>query len=309
MKKRKWILAALALTLGFTACTQDDTPEVLEQEIRVATRSESGDGTGSSTTTEAFTRDFNLDLWSNDNPNKYERHAMHHDGTSWNVVKTNKLYDNTFAAAVAGKTNYAWFTNDGYYVDVSMDQSSGSIDDYDMMFAISLIEDPSKPLDLHFEHLFVKLTFNIVYGSEYGDTPPSFNFVGIDSHNSLNDRVVISGVRGGEPKKVYSSTEAHNVSAAINYGDANDYTDDKIEAIVGDGTIPAGTDFLYFFRTFDDPNPMIVKVPEGGLTFVKGKHYTFDLKVGKDKVTVEQVSMNDFDRPFGDGWSNEDDLK
>ena len=36
MKKRKWILAALALTLGFTACTQDDTPEVLEQEIRVA---------------------------------------------------------------------------------------------------------------------------------------------------------------------------------------------------------------------------------------------------------------------------------
>ena len=36
MKKRKWILAALAFTLGFTACTQDDTPEVLEQEIRVA---------------------------------------------------------------------------------------------------------------------------------------------------------------------------------------------------------------------------------------------------------------------------------
>ena len=38
MKKRKWILAALALTLGFTACTQDDTPQAQEQEIRVATR-------------------------------------------------------------------------------------------------------------------------------------------------------------------------------------------------------------------------------------------------------------------------------
>ena len=36
MKKRKWILAALALTLGFTACTQDDTLQELEQEIRVA---------------------------------------------------------------------------------------------------------------------------------------------------------------------------------------------------------------------------------------------------------------------------------
>ena len=305
MRKKKFIYAALALvTLGLTACQQEEdfAQQGGEKELRIATRSTAAEGT-----TETFTRDFNLDLWSNDNPNKYERHAMHHDGTSWNVVKTNKLYDNTFAAAVVGKTNYAWFTNDGYYVDVSMDQSSGSIDDYDMMFAISLIEDPSKPLDLHFEHLFVKLTFNIVYGSEYGDTPPSFNFVGIDSHNSLNDRVVISGVRGGEPKKVYSSTEAHNVSAAINYGDANDYTDDKIEAIVGDGTIPAGTDFLYFFRTFDDPNPMIVKVPEGGLTFVKGKHYTFDLKVGKDKVTLTPTTT---DTDFPGGWDNdsEEDL-
>ena len=36
MKKRKWILAAIALTLGWNGCTQDDTPEVQEQEIRVA---------------------------------------------------------------------------------------------------------------------------------------------------------------------------------------------------------------------------------------------------------------------------------
>ena len=163
MRNRKFIYVALALlTLGFAACQQEDfVPQGGEKELRFATRSTAAEGTA-----EAFTSDFNLDLWSYDNPNKYERHAMHHDGTSWIVVKTNKLYDNTFAAAVAGKTNYAWFTNDGYYVDVSMDQSSGSIDDYDMMLAISLIEDPSKPLDLHFENLFVKLTFNIVYGSE-----------------------------------------------------------------------------------------------------------------------------------------------
>ena len=172
MKKRKWILAALALTLGFTACTQDDTPEVLEQEIRIATRSIVAEGTA-----ETFTRDFNLDLWSNENPDKYERHAMHYDGTSWNVVKTNNLYDNTVAAAVAGKSTYMYFTNDGYNVNVSMDQMKGSIDDYDMMFASSEIVDPSKPFDLHFEHLFVKLTFNIKYGSEYGDTPPTFYFV------------------------------------------------------------------------------------------------------------------------------------
>ena len=307
MKKRKWILAALALTLGFTACTQDDTPEVLEQEIRVAARSESGDGTGSSTTTEAFTRDFNLDLWSNENPDKYERHAMHYDGTSWNVIKTNKLYDKTVAAAVAGKSTYMYFTNDGYNVNVSMDQMKGSIDDYDMMFASSEIVDPSKPLDLHFEHLFVKLTFNIKYGCEYGDIPPTFYFAGIDSHGSLNDMVVISGVRDGEPTRTYSPTEDHTVSAAINYGDADDFTDDKIEVIVGDGTIPAGTEFLLLFKRYDDAEPMIVKAPEGGLTFVKGKHYTFDLKVGKDKVTLTPTTT---DTDFPGGWDNdsEEDL-
>ena len=304
MRNRKFIYAALALlTLGFAACQQEEdfTPQGGEKELRIATRSTAAEGT-----TETFTRDFNLDLWSNDNPNKYERHAMHHDGTSWNVVKTNKLYDNTVAAAVAGKSTYMYFTNDGYNVNVSMDQMKGSIDDYDMMFASSEIVDPSKPLDLHFEHLFVKLTFNIVYASEYGDTPPTFYFAGIDSHGSLNDMVIISGVRDGEPTRTYSPTEDHTVSAAINYGDADDFTDDKIEVIVGDGTIPAGTEFLLLFKRYDDAEPMIVKAPEGGLTFVKGKHYTFDLKVGKDKVTIEKTTIGN-DIP---GWNNdsEEDL-
>ena len=304
MRNRKFIYAALALlTLGFTACQQEDdfAPQGGEKELRIATRSTAAEGT-----TETFTRDFNLDLWSNDNPNKYERHAMHHDGTSWNVVKTNKLYDKTVAAAVAGKSTYMYFTNDGYNVNVSMDQMKGSIDDYDMMFASSEIVDPSKPLDLHFEHLFVKLTFNIKYGSEYGDTPPTFYFAGIDSHGSLNDMVIISGVRDGEPTRTYSPTEDHTVSAAINYGDADDFTDDKIEVIVGDGTIPAGTEFLLLFKTYDDAEPLIVKAPEDGLTFVKGKHYTYDLKVGKDYIYITEANANG----AFPGWDNdsEEDL-
>ena len=50
-----------------------------------------------------------------------------------------------------------------------------------------------------------------------------------------------------------------------------------------------------------------VKMPEAK-TLAEGTHYTFNLKVGKNKVTVEQVSTNDFDSPFGDGWNNEEDL-
>ena len=48
------------------------------------------------------------------------------------------------------------------------------------------------------------------------------------------------------------------------------------------------------------------------ITFEEGTHYTFDLKVGKDKVTIEQVSVNSNDPsiPFGDGWRSdiEEDL-
>lgn len=101
MRNRKFIYAALALlTLGFAACQQEEdfAPQGGEKELRIATRSTAAEGT-----TETFTRDFNLDLWSNENPDKYERHAMHHDGTSWNVVKTNKLYDKTVAFAITGK--------------------------------------------------------------------------------------------------------------------------------------------------------------------------------------------------------------
>ena len=37
-----------------------------------------------------------------------------------------------------------------------------------------------------------------------------------------------------------------------------------------------------------------------------GKHYTFDLKVGKDKVTLTPTIT---DTDFPGGWDNEDDLK
>ena len=40
-----------------------------------------------------------------------------------------------------------------------------------------------------------------------------------------------------------------------------------------------------------------------------GIHYTVSVKVGKDKVTIEQVSTSDFDSPFGDGWNDEEEIK
>ena len=286
--------------LGFAGCTQDDAPTVQEQEISVAARSTTD---SESTTTETFTRDFNLDLWSSENPNKYERHAMSHDGTSWNVVKTSYLDDSTVAAGVAGTATYIAFTDDGYDIMVPTSQTDGSVDDYDMMFAYNKdVMSSSNALDLHFEHLFVKLTFNIVkYGNELGDTPAFESIVINNPKGYLNDKVTISGVKGGDPLKKYSKT-SNTVSASIKKDD----TGDKIEVIVGYGTLPANTEFLYLYKEddYDFENPLIVKVPAGGgLTFEKGKHYTFNLTVGRDKGELTLIDASE-NLP---GWSNDNE--
>ena len=85
-------------------------------------------------------------------------------------------------------------------------------------------------------------------------------------------------------------------------------TDDKVEVIVGIGTLPAGYEFIHLYDRFGTTEPWKkVLVPEGGLTFEAGKHYTFDLKVGKDKVTLTPTTT---DTDFPGGWDNdsEEDL-
>lgn len=81
----------------------------------------------------------------------------------------------------------------------------------------------------------------------------------------------------------------------------------KFTVIVSPDAYSAGDDFI---RITIDDQVLTAKMPND-ITFEEGKHYTFDLKVGKDVVTIEQVSVNGNDPsiPFGDGWNNEKDLK
>ena len=306
MRNRKFIYAALALlTLGFAACQQEDdfAPQGGEKELRIATRSTAAEGTA-----EAFTRDFNLDLWSNENPDKYERHAMHHDGTSWNVIKTNKLYDNTVAFAITGK-GMNMDTNadkNQYFLSVyDQQETSLNVDDFDVMYAYNPNVDTETPLNLEFKHLFTKLTINIEYGSEF-TTTPKVEYVLFVSE-PLKPVVTITGIGTDNLQFDYAEDWIHP-SKFINYGDEADMTDDKVEVIVGIGTLPAGYEFIHLYDRFGTTEPWKkVLVPEGGLTFEAGKHYTFDLKVGKDKVTLTPTTT---DTDFPGGWNNdsEEDL-
>ena len=76
----------------------------------------------------------------------------------------------------------------------------------------------------------------------------------------------------------------------------------KFTAIVSPDAYSAGDDFI---RITIGDQVLTAKMKEA-ITFAEGTHYTFDLKVGKDKVTIERTTIGN-DIP---GWDNdsEEDL-
>lgn len=90
--------------------------------------------------------------------------------------------------------------------------------------------------------------------------------------------------------------------------DEGNITAKKFTAIVSPDAYTAGDEFI---RITIGDQVLTAKMKED-ITFEEGTHYTFDLKVGKDAVTIDQVSVNGNvpSIPFGDGWRSdtEEDL-
>lgn len=258
MKSYFLALAALA----FAACQQDDTPTMQEQELGIAARS-TDDVEGA---TETFTRPFTLTLWSTTDAAKHETHPMTYtDGTGWNTVKSSVLPATAFAYCGEGVGNVTSPTS--YTVTLQTDQTDATkLAAADVMTATGNASAESS-LNLNFEHVFSKVTFNATLAEEFDDT----------------DKITSLEVMTVDEKTVNAYVNGETVSAIITPGE---YTD--------------GNNFLSI--TVSDPdNPLTVKVPTGGLTFTAGTHYTFDLKVGKDKVTLTPEGTN---TDFPGGWDN-----
>ena len=75
----------------------------------------------------------------------------------------------------------------------------------------------------------------------------------------------------------------------------------KFTAIVSPDAYAAGDEFI---RVTIGDQVLTAKMQED-ITFAEGTHYTFDLKVGKDKVTLTPTTT---DTDFPGGWNNEEDL-
>ena len=272
IKTFKYILLA-TIALAFTACSQDDdfAPQGGEvQEIRIATRS--ADNTGA---TETYTEDFTMELW---NDGTHTTHQMTYtEGIGWNTIKVKKLGACVAAFAHKGSsvTDISYTDKWNYTVNLQLDQSDATkLADADVMIATGSANAES-PLNLNFQHYYTKVTFNVELASEF--------YPGTD----VISRFDVITCDGDYVKP---------------YVDGNSYT----------AVIPANPYFkagVHFALVTINGKKLEVEIPDEYAnpngSFVAGKHYTFDLKVGKDKVILIPTTT---DIDFPGGWNNDSEV-
>ena len=327
MIKRTITYAVLALmTLGFAGCQQEEdfAPQGGDgQEIRVATRATTYDSnddnfaegqvmtvaiesrTNGVWKSDFFKYTYQGGEWVSDNPMKVR---------DFNAIEGVYTYIG-FSNLENDLERYKYLSYEVYLTDIDnriCDQSDDLLS-YDWMIPTAEVALPTAEnpvINAHFVHGLAKVTIgNIVYASEYEERPEltDVRFKSFDS-SCYND--------------MYDIVENEFIAHSFFYGiiDVIPF-EDKIN-----GTYTA---FLVTNRELNLQDEVIIPTEwilltlkvNGEEKIVKlvddpttdknealleaGKHYTFDLKVGKDKVTLTPTTT---DTDFPGGWSNDSEV-
>ena len=296
MGRKLALLAAIPMLLmGLSSCSHDDDPIVPTdgQEIRVAF------------TTDAIQTRVNTlgtgDVWENGDQVKIERTIKYdsdyytytasvaENGTpTWTLDK--KLYWNGEEEHILAAFYPAVGQDDYRSFELPEDQSTlEKLKSADCMNAVWIGKPTAGPINFQMKHRLSMITINYDFASEftnatidYAQVIPSDPFVMFDAKD---------GGKMDEPYGVFGTT----IDA---YHDAVNKT---IQAIVIPCTYPEGQLFMKISVNGDE---LQVKMPEAK-TFVEGTHYTFDLKVGKDKVTLTPAGTS---TDFPGGWNNDSEV-
>ncbi len=154
----------------------------------------------------------------------------------------------------------------------------------------------SNPATIKMKHLMAKVTVNVTTGTDIdaGDGVKSVELVDVPRTADWT----LPGATLGE----YGT----NTNIAL-YGNGSTYCGyvlpSEAEALALRITTESGR---IFTATASLDNIDTINKTE---VLSSGTHYTISVKVGKDKVTIEQISTSDFDSPFGDGWNDEEEIK
>ena len=272
MKTLRYIALA-ALTLSFAACEQEDinpavqgAPDAVKINATI----------GNMQTRVAYSGDNGVTNFVNGDAikvvnlmrtSKNEATYTTTDGTNWTTTDAmvwNSSSKNIFQAwyPVAEYSSYDAFT-------IPTDQSDATkLASADWMTAST--EEIDKPgngvLDLSFQHRLAKVTVNLTFGSQY----PEGNQLVSDF-------------------KFLTNEETPQVITALKNSETS-YT-----AILRPGEYADESSFIYLMMDNIDEHYVLGKTT-AAINLEAGKHYTFTLKVGKDVVSIDDVTVADWNK-------------
>ena len=189
-------------------------------------------------------------------------------------------------------TGFAW---DRWYV--SADQSTlEKLKVADHMNAMWKGNPTTDPINLNLKHRLSMVTVTYTFASEFADEPDITPEVYSNTQYMLFDINTLErrNVEWQEDHAIWVTPYQHD---GVN-------GEKQFTAIVSPDAYTEGDEFI---RITIGDQVLTAKMKED-ITFEEGTHYTFDLKVGKDAVTIEQVSASSRDYPFGDGWRGDTEI-
>ena len=180
-------------------------------------------------------------------------------------------------------------------VQITLPEAYGDdYDNYDYLYG-EYAPLTSNPAAIKMKHLMAKVTVNVTTGTDIdaGDGVKGVELVGVPrtADWTLPD-VTLSNYSTNADIALYGKGSAY-----CGYALPNEAESLALRITTDSGRLFTLTALLDNAETTDDTEVLS-----------SGIHYTISVKVGKDKVTIEQISTSDFDSPFGDGWNNENDL-
>ena len=314
MRNRKFIYAALALlTLGFTACQQEDdfAPQGGNgQEIRIETRATTYDGNNDGFTegqvmtvaiesrtngvwkSDFFKYTYQGGEWISDNPMKVR---------DFNAIEGVYTYIG-FSNVENDLERYKYLSYEAYLTDIDnriCDQSDDLLS-YDWMIPTAEVALPTAEnpvINAHFVHGLAKVTIgNIVYASEYEERPEltDVRFKSFDS-SCYNDMYDIVENEFIAHSFFYGIIDVIPFEDKIN-GTYTAFLVTNRELNLQDEVItPTEWTFLTLKVNGEEKIVKLVDDPttdKNEALLEAGKHYTFDLKVGKDYIYITEANTN-----------------
>ena len=284
MKTLRYIALA-ALTLSFAACEQEDInpavqgdPDAVKINATIGalqTRVAYGENGATNFVNGDAIKVVNLMRTS-----KNEATYTTTDGTNWTTTDAmvwNSSSKNKFQAwyPVAEYSSYDTFT-------IPTDQSDATkLASADWMTAST--EEIDKPgngvLDLNFQHRLAKVTVNLTFGSQY----PKGN-------QHVSDFTF------------YTNEETQQAITPL----ANSET--SYTAILRPGEYADESYFIFLEMDDIEEHFVLGKTTTSAINFEAGKHYTFTLKVGKDVVSIDDVTVADWNEEEIDGGVAEEEV-